>query len=169
MWRALESGRVEQSDASHLFGFDSCLRNEIVPFAAKMTSVEMKDRIGRCPGRLCGMVSCRKQDAPRERCTKGAVWFPGSSRRLRKVARTIIYASPPPETCVRLLCHSSVRRAVRRSARKAYPLLMLKSRGCATKESMQDPQQPRPAQYGNVSMLLHVAEFCERLECCSHA
>lgn len=69
------------------------------------------------------------------RCTKGAVWFPGSSRRLRKVAQTIIYASPPPETCVRLLCHSSVRRAVRRSARKACPLLMLKSRGCATRRA----------------------------------
>jgi hypothetical protein len=38
------------------------------------------------------------------------------------------------------------------------PLVDAKIQGMRNEESMQDPQQPRPAQYGNVSMLLHVAE-----------
>lgn len=73
------------------------------------------------------------------------------------MARTIIYASPPPETCVRLLCHSFVRRAVK-VCQIGMPLVDAKNQGMRNEESKQDPQQPRPAQYGNVSMLVHVVE-----------
>ncbi|UKZ95851.1 uncharacterized protein TrAFT101_010665 [Trichoderma asperellum] len=112
MWRALESGCVEQSDASHPYGFDCCLLNEIVPFVAKATSIEMKVRIGR------GDYATEYQRGNKVPQGSGSLVALGDSEKWRQ----LLFALPHYQKhCVRLLCHSFVHRAVRRSVKWCAP------------------------------------------------
>lgn len=104
MWRGFESGLVEQRRCIILFAraaWKGGLDNKI---SFNWPNV----RTNRSIGRLCSIPSLRNDDAPRERL--GSSYNPWSLP--QNVARTIICASPLRETYMRLLCHSSVRRAV---------------------------------------------------------